>query len=303
VTASTVAQPQARSAEDRREVAALRRRMIRRRRVRRTLWNTAGVLVFVVMFFPVYWMISTAFKPPPDILTFTPHWFPDNFTLSNFSAALERSHFWSAVRSSVIITTSTVLIASTVALLASVAIGRMQFRGRKAFILMIIIIQMVPLNVMIISVYLLLNKAGQTDKLTGVIAVYVAFVLPFTVWTLRGFVLNVPFELEEAALVDGCTRFQAFRQVVLPLILPGLVATSIFAFIQAWNEYIMAYILITDQDKMPLTPWLAAFTSQRGTEYGPLMAASVMTAVPVVIFFMIVNRKIAAGLTAGAVKG
>jgi N,N'-diacetylchitobiose transport system permease protein len=248
-------------------------------------------------------MISTAFKPTPDILSFTPHWFPDSPTIANFRAAVERPNFWSAVRTSVIITVSTVLIASAVALLAAVAVGRMEFRGRKAFILMIVVVQMVPLNVMIISIYLLLNRFGQTNRLSGVIITYLAFVLPFIVWTLRGFVMNVPKELEEAAMVDGCNRFEAFRRVVLPLILPGLVATSIFAFIQAWNEYIMAYILLTDQEKMPLTVWLAAFTSQRGTEWGPLMAASVLTALPVVVFFMIINRKIASGLTAGAVKG
>ena len=285
------------------ESAALRRRAKRRRRTRQILWNLVGVAVFLLMFFPVYWMISTAFKPTPDILSFTPHWFPDSPTIANFRAAVERPNFWSAVRTSVIITVSTVLIASAVALLAAVAVGRMEFRGRKAFILMIVVVQMVPLNVMIISIYLLLNRFGQTNRLSGVIITYLAFVLPFIVWTLRGFVMNVPKELEEAAMVDGCNRFEAFRRVVLPLILPGLVATSIFAFIQAWNEYIMAYILLTDQEKMPLTVWLAAFTSQRGTEWGPLMAASVLTALPVVVFFMIINRKIASGLTAGAVKG
>jgi N,N'-diacetylchitobiose transport system permease protein len=303
VTTTAVTVRHGRTDADREAAAALRRRMTRRRRTRAALWNGLGVLVFLVMFFPVYWAISTAFKPTEDILTFTPHFVPDNFTLEHFGSALERPFFWDAVRSSVIITVSTVLISSVIALLAAVAVGRMQFRGRKAFILMIVIVQMVPLNVMIISIYLLLNQAGQTDKLTGVIATYLVFVLPFTVWTLRGFVINVPKELEEAALVDGCTRFQAFRRVVLPLILPGLVATSIYAFIQAWNEYIMAYVLINDQSKQTLTVWLAQFTSQRGTEYGPLMAASVLTALPVVIFFMLINRKLAAGLTAGAVKG
>jgi N,N'-diacetylchitobiose transport system permease protein len=282
---------------------ALRRRASRRKRLRQTLWNAVGVVVFLIMFFPVYWMISTAFKPSQDILTFTPHWFPDSPTLEHFRSAVERANFWTAVRSTVVVTVSTVVIASLVALLAAVAVGRMEFRGRKAFILMILIIQMVPLNVMIISIYLLLNRAGQTDKLTGLIVVYLAFVLPFIVWVLRGFVLNVPRELEEAAMVDGCSRFAAFRRVTLPLILPGLVATSIFAFIQAWNEYLMAYIIITDQNRMPLTPWLALFTSQKGTEWGPLMAASVLTALPVVIFFLLINRKIASGLTAGAVKG
>jgi N,N'-diacetylchitobiose transport system permease protein len=128
-------------------------------------------------------------------------------------------------------------------------------------------------------------------------------VLPFTIWTLRGFMLGVPRDLEEASQVDGTTRFGAFMRILLPLIGPGLVATSIFAFIQAWNEYIMAAVLLHDPSKQTLTVWLASFTGDRGTAWGPLMAGATLTALPVVIFFVAVQRKIAFGLTAGAVRG
>jgi N,N'-diacetylchitobiose transport system permease protein len=139
--------------------------------------------------------------------------------------------------------------------------------------------------------------------LSGVIITYMTFVLPFAIWTLRGFILGVPRELEEAAMVDGTTRFGAFVRILLPLVAPGLVATSIFAFIQAWNEYIIAYVLLSSPEKQTLTVWLASFTTNRGTEWGPLMAGATLTAVPVVIFFLIVQRRIAFGLTAGAVRG
>jgi N,N'-diacetylchitobiose transport system permease protein len=129
------------------------------------------------------------------------------------------------------------------------------------------------------------------------------FVLPFAIWTLRGFILGVPRELEEAAMVDGTTRFGAFVRILLPLVAPGLVATSIFAFIQAWNEYIIAYVLLSSPEKQTLTVWLASFTTNRGTEWGPLMAGATLTAVPVVIFFLLVQRRIAFGLTSGAVRG
>jgi N,N'-diacetylchitobiose transport system permease protein len=135
-----------------------------------------------------------------------------------------------------------------------------------------------------------------------VIITYMAFVLPFAVWTLRGFIHGVPRELEEAAMVDGTTRFGAFVRVLLPLVAPGLVATSIFAFIQAWNEYIIAYVLLSSPEKQTLTVWLASFTTNRGTAWGPLMAGATLTAIPVVIFFVLVQRRIAFGLTAGAVK-
>jgi len=136
-----------------------------------------------------------------------------------------------------------------------------------------------------------------------VIITYMTFVLPFAIWTLRGFILGVPRELEEAAMVDGTTRFGAFVRILLPLVAPGLVATSIFAFIQAWNEYIIAYVLLSSPEKQTLTVWLASFTTNRGTEWGPLMAGATLTAVPVVIFFLIVQRRIAFGLTSGAVRG
>jgi len=136
-----------------------------------------------------------------------------------------------------------------------------------------------------------------------VILTYLAFVLPFSIWTLRGFISGIPREIEEAAIIDGASRFQTFRLVLLPLIAPGLVATSVFAFIQAWNEYILAYVLLSSQDKQTVTVWLAGFTTSRGTDWGPLMAASILVAVPVVVFFLIVQGRMASGLTAGAVKG
>jgi N,N'-diacetylchitobiose transport system permease protein len=162
---------------------------------------------------------------------------------------------------------------------------------------------MVPLNALIIPLYITLSRVQQVNKLSGVIITYMTFVLPFAIWTLRGFILGVPRELEEAAMVDGTTRFGAFVRILLPLVAPGLVATSIFAFIQAWNEYIIAYVLLSSPEKQTLTVWLASFTTNRGTAWGPLMAGATLTAVPVVMFFLLVQRRIAFGLTAGAVRG
>ena len=162
---------------------------------------------------------------------------------------------------------------------------------------------LVPLNALVIPVYLLLNQVGQVDSLPGVIAYYLAIVLPFMVWTLRGFVANVPIDLEEAAMVDGATRVGAFLRIVFPLVAPGLVATAIYGFIQAWNEYIIAYVLLSSNSKQTLTIWLASFTTQHGTDWGGLMAGATLTALPVVVFFLIVQRRMTSGLVAGAVKG
>ncbi|MFN8148216.1 MAG: carbohydrate ABC transporter permease [Candidatus Nanopelagicales bacterium] len=286
------------------EVVRTSRRRFRPRHVAgRVAVNITGLVVIVVMAFPVYWLVISSFKPGKDLLTRTPQFFPTHPTLANYADALSRPYFWTSVRNSLIVTVVTVALSLVIAFLAALAVSRMNFRGRTAYVVMIIMVQMVPLTALIISLYLMLNAVHLTDQLVGVIFTYLAFVLPFTIWTLRGFVMNIPPELEEAALVDGCTRMQAFRRIVFPLVAPGLVATSVFAFIQAWNEYVLAYVLLSSQSKQTLTVWLAAFTTQKGTEWGPLMAASVLTAMPVVIFFLLVQNRMASGLTAGAVKG
>ena len=270
---------------------------------RRLGWNTVGLAVFAVMIFPVYWMVSTAFKTGPNIFSYSPRWLPIPATLANFGDAIHRQYFWQNVRNSLIVVGVVVVLSLTLAFLAALALAKFRFYGRKAFIVLIIAVQMVPLNALIIPLYITLSRAHQVNQLSGVIITYLTFVLPFTIWTLRGFILGVPRELEEAAMVDGTTRFGAFVRILLPLVAPGLVATSIFAFIQAWNEYIMAYVLLSSPEKQTLTVWLASFTTNRGTAWGPLMAGATLTALPVVVFFLLVQRRIAFGLTAGAVRG
>jgi N,N'-diacetylchitobiose transport system permease protein len=261
------------------------------------------VLVFVVMTFPVYWMVNTAFKPGIDIQSYTPKFFPHPATLRNFSDAIDRAYFWDVVKNSLVVVGVVTLLSVVLAFLAALALAKFRFYGRRAFIVLVIMVQMVPITALIIPLYVLLSRAHQVDKLSGVIITYLTFVLPFCIWTLRGFMIGVPRELEEAAMVDGSTRFGAFVRILLPLVAPGLVATSIFAFIQAWNEYIIAYVVLTSPEKQTITVWLAGFTTLRGTDWGGLMAAATLTALPVVAFFVLVHRRIAFGLTAGAVRG
>ncbi|MFJ3581084.1 carbohydrate ABC transporter permease [Streptomyces sp. NPDC090127] len=273
-----------------------------RRRKSKLGWNLVGLLVFVTIGFPVYWMVNTAFKPAKDAIDPNPHFFPTTFTLENFKRALEIADFWGPVTRSLIVSSVVVVIGIIVGMLAALAISRFAFRGRKIVIVGILAVQMVPLVAMIIPVFLMLNDLGQYDKITGLIITYLTFILPFTVWTLRGFIVNIPKELEEAAQVDGCTRTGAFIRVVFPLLAPGMVATSVYGFIQAWNEYLYALMLMSQQNQTA-TVWLGNFITKNGTEYAPMMAGSTMMAVPIVILFLLVQRKMAAGLTAGAVKG
>jgi N,N'-diacetylchitobiose transport system permease protein len=283
-----------------------------RRRLRKAGWNALALVVLVVMVFPVYWMVSTAFKPGQKILSYTPQWIPTNPTVSNFGDATHQPFFWDAVKNSLIVVSVVVALSLVLAFLAALALAKFRFYGRKPFIVVILGVQMVPLAALIIPLYIMMSRLNEVkgvnhvlgvDKLGGVIAMYLTFVLPFAVWTLRGFLLGVPKELEESAMVDGATRFGAFVRILLPLVGPGLVATSIFAFIQAWNEFIIAYVFLHTPEKQTLMVWLASFTTLRGTEWGPLMAGATLCSLPVIVFFLLVQRRIAFGLTAGAVKG
>jgi N,N'-diacetylchitobiose transport system permease protein len=282
-------------------VTARRRRG---RRARQAGWNIVGLAVFVVMVFPVFWMISTAFKSNDEIVSLTPTWFSLHPTLQHFKDAINKPFFWEDVKNSLIVVSVTVAISIVLAFLAAIALARYRFGGRKLFVVLVIGIQMLPQAGLIIPLYVVLARYHQVNALSGLIVTYMTFVLPFSVWTLRGFLIGIPKELEEAAMVDGSTRVGVFLKILLPLMGPGLVATSVFAFITTWNEYIFARVLLNDQSKQTVTVWLSYFLgSSRHTDWGALMAASSLTAIPVVVFFLLVQRKIAFGLTQGAVRG
>jgi N,N'-diacetylchitobiose transport system permease protein len=266
------------------------------------LANGFGIVFSLVMIFPVYWVINTAFKPSSEVLQSTPTFFPTHPTLDNFISAVKAPHFLQSITNGLIVTVAAVLSALVVGFLAALAIARFRFYGRRALILVILAVQLVPLLALIIPLFRMLQGPGLTNSLTGVSLVYLVLLLPYTVWTLRGFISGIPRELDEAALIDGCSRFQTFWRIILPLTGPGLVATSVYGFIQAWNEYIIINTL-NGQDKQNSMAWLLQFQTTHGTAWGPLMAGAIISSIPVVIFFLIIQRNIATGLTAGAVKG
>jgi len=270
---------------------------------RRLGWDGLALALLAVMIFPIYWMLSTALKPGREILSLTPVWVPLHPTLDNFATAIAVPFFWNDVVNSVLIVSATVVLSVGLAFLAALAVARFRFRGRSAVLAMLIGIQMVPLSALVIPIFLFYDSLQLTDTLLAVVLTYLAFVLPFMTWTLRGFIVNVPVEMEEQAMTDGCTRTGAFLRIVFPLVAPGLVATSVFAFIQAWNEYLVAYVLLRSGAHQTLTVWLASFTTSHGTDWGGLMAGASLTGLPVVVFFLALQRYITSGLTAGAVKG
>ena len=264
--------------------------------------NLAAAAVFVFFAFPVYWMVTTALKPSGEIRTFDVKVFPTTLTLEHFRTATSAPGFWHFLRNSLVVSLSVTVLAVFVALLAATAVARFRFRGRRAYLVAILIVQMVPLEALVIPMYLVLRDADLLNVLPVLVATYMAFVLPFTVWTLRGFVAALPVELEEAAMIDGASRWGAFWRVTFPLMAPGLVATGVFAFIQAWNEFILALTLM-EQSNQTLPVWLGTFKTAQGVDWGGLMAGSTLFAIPVVVFAVALQGRIASGAAAGAVKG
>ncbi|WP_255955099.1 carbohydrate ABC transporter permease [Streptomyces odontomachi] len=272
-------------------------------RRRRTVNNTIAVAVSAVLVFPVYWMLATSLKQRGHILSAVPQFFPWPLSLDNFARALAKPHFWVFVRNSLTVTLSSVVLSLVISLFAAIAIARFRFHGRRALMAVLVLVQMVPGAAMVIPVYLMLRSINALDFVPGLVLTYLTFVLPFTVWTLRGFVTGVPVELEEAALVDGCGRLQMYVRVLIPLLMPGIVATSIFAFVNAWDDYLFAYVIMKSQDNYTLPVWLVSFKTAESVDYGAMIAASTIFSLPVLVFFLLVQRRLVGGMTSGAVKG
>jgi ABC-type glycerol-3-phosphate transport system permease component len=280
------------------------------RRLKAASLNGFGLLIALVTLFPIFWMISTAFKPAHDIYSLTPKLLPTHPTLGNFRAVISGQadggigSVWLFFRNSFAVSLVTVLVASLLALLAAVAVARFRFRLRTAFLIMLLVVQMIPGQALIIALFLDFKSLNLLDSLTGLMVVYSAQALPVTIWMLRNFVATIPKELEEAAAIDGASAPKIFWRILFPLVAPGLVATSIFAFITAYNEFIVALTFLGQTHSDYTLPiYVTYFFTRSGAEWGPIMAASTMYTIPVMIFFLIVRRRLVGGLVAGAVKG
>lgn len=263
------------------------------------------MLVALVMGAPIYWMLVTAFKPSEDINQLVPQFWPKHPSLRAFREVLGDPIFRDDLRNSLVITLSAVLISLVVGFFGALAIARFRFAGRKVFIFAVLTVQMIPLLALTIPLSLLLDRFHLKNSLLGVIIAYLMFSMPYTVWTLRTFIAGIPKELDEAAMVDGCSRWQTFYKIILPLVGPGLIATGVYAWILAWNEFVLANTLLLDNNKQTGMVYLLVFQSSptHGADYGGLMAAATLTALPVVVLFVMFQSRISAGLTSGAVKG
>jgi N,N'-diacetylchitobiose transport system permease protein len=260
---------------------------------------TAGVLLFTL--FPVYWMVTTALDP--NASSGARGLLPSSLGTSNFSFVLGQGGFATFLRNSILVAIGTVVASGALALLAAVAVSRFRFKFRTSVLVMILIIQMVPMEALVIPLFIQVRTLGLLNSLLGLMVVYTGFSLSFAIWNLRGFVAAVPMELEEAAYLDGASWGRMFWSVLLPLVAPGLVATSVFSFITAWNEFIFALTFVNDDSLYTVSVGLRRFFGQYGTDWGAVMAASTIITVPVMVFFVVAQRRLTSGLVSGAVKG
>ncbi len=266
------------------------------------VYGCAAILA-VATAFPFFWMVSTSFKPLQEIFVFPPSFLPAEFTLKNFQQLFEQTRFLTYFKNSVIISFTTVVLTMIIGSAGAYSLTRFKFYGREKIASLILFTYMFAPIMIVIPFYVLIKKIGLANTHTALIMAYTAFCLPFSLWLLRSFFQSIPLALEKAALIDGASRLEAVIYVVLPLALPGIIATGIFTFILAWNDYIFVRILITSDELKTLSVGIADLYNATVIDWGMIMAGSMLITVPVLIFFVFVQRYLIAGWGAGAMKG
>ncbi len=261
-----------------------------------------GYMIFLA--FPLIFLLSAAFKTPQELSSPNPSFLPEGFQWDNFSSAITKADLIPAARNSLIVAVATMLLVTLMALPAAYALARFRTKLRGAATAWILLSQVFPFILIIIPLFLVLKRIDLIDSLLGLIIVYTVWALPFALWMLQGYVAAIPVDLEEAGAMDGASRLRILRSIVLPLLAPGLVATSLFTFIGSWNEFFFALVLIQDPEKQTLPLTLARFVGAEGqVQLGQLAAGSLLATVPSLVFFALIQRRLTSGLLAGAIKG
>jgi len=272
-------------------------------------WGGRFFLLFMLLYtaVPMIWMLITSLKSGFAAMQFPPQWWPKEPTLANYQKLLDPQNsvgqdflrfFWNSIYVSVL----TTLLAVAVAVPAAYAFSRFSFPGRKFLFFSVLLRNMFPAVIFLVPLFILMRWLGLVNTHGSLILTYLTFGLPLAIWLLKGFFDNIPIQLEQAARIDGATRFQAFFLIVAPLSVPGIIATAIYSFIGAWNEYIYAATFLTKNEQLTLPVGIQRFFSENTSDYPGLMAASFMMSVPVVVLFLLLQRYFVRALTEGAVK-
>ena len=275
-----------------------------RKRIVLTVLHRLAVLAYVAFaLFPLFWLLKVSVTPTSLLYTEGIRLWPSQASLEHYRFVLTHSSFPTFFLNSTIVSGATAVIVTIVASLAGYAMSRFVFRGKYWIVALLLLTQMFPLVMLIAPMFKMLSPLGLTNSLTGLVIVYVAFNVPFATFLMQSFFDGIPKDLEEAAMIDGATRFTAFRQIILPLTLPGIAATLGFVFTAAWSELLFALMLISDNKATTFPVGLLSFVSKFSVDFGQMMAAGVLALIPACLFFLLIQRYLVQGLTAGAVKG
>lgn len=258
-------------------------------------------LVFTI--FPLYWITITSFKPKKDIFTVPSQYWIPNFTLDNYRNIFKISHFHVYIANSLLVSALAGLVVLVISILSGYVLSRYQFRGKNQILLAFFITQMVPFFIALVPLYSLMTNLHLTNKLISLVIVYTVMMIPFSTIMLKGFFERIPSSLEEAAIIDGCTRLQALRRVIIPVMLPGISATFIFTFVQCWNELFLSVMFIDKETSKTIPVAMNSFITKYDIDWGAMSAATVLSVLPTFILFAIAQRFIVEGLTEGSVKG
>jgi multiple sugar transport system permease protein len=260
-------------------------------------------LLLIFVLFPFYWMTVTSFKTEDQMRSLVSMFWPSPFVVENYTQLLTKTDFAIWYRNSAFVAVSSTLVATAIGTIGAYALARLRFLGRAFLSSATLITYLVPPSILFIPLYAQIRTMGLADSLAGLIAAYPSFTVPFVTWLLMGYFGSIPEELEEAAMIDGATRFGAFRRIILPLAAPGVLAASLFAFTQAWNEFLYALVFISDVKQRTLPVGLSTFITGDVYGWGYLMAGAVLTTLPVILVYTYLQRYMVEGLTAGSVKG
>ena len=269
-----------------------------------TAAHRLAILAYIAFaLFPLFWLVKVSVTPNDLLYSEGVRMWPSRMTFDHFNFVLAHSDFPLFFRNSLIVSLTTAVLSTVLAALAGYALSRFAFRGKLWVAGLLLVTQMFPLVMLVAPIFKMLSPLGLTNSLTGLIIVYTAFNVPFASFLMQSFFDGIPRDLEEAAMIDGASRFTAFRQIIVPLTLPGMAATLGFVFTAAWSEMIFALMLISGNEKATFPVGLLTFVSKFSVDFGQMMAAGVLALIPACLFFLLIQRYLVQGLTAGAVKG
>jgi multiple sugar transport system permease protein/raffinose/stachyose/melibiose transport system permease protein len=266
------------------------------------MWLVSAIALIAFVVFPLIFMVSTSFKPPEEQLTSPPTILPVNPTFDNYASALSHEAFFRYLANSIMVTVATTILSIAIGAFATFGFTRLRFSGRRTLLVLVVLGQLVPLAAIAVPLYQMASGLGLIDYLPALVLAYLAMSLPVTVWMLRSYMRSIPQELEEAAIVDGCTELGAFWRIVLPLSAPGIAATASYVFFLVWQEFLFVLIFTTRAENRTLPVGILDFVGQYETNWGNLMAASMLMAIPAMLAFVLIQRRLIAGLTEGSVK-